>query len=308
MTQYEINDLDISKIADDNNWGVILDVDIEYGENLHNDHSDVPLCPENIIPPGSKFKKLIPNLYDKKNYIAHYRTLKQAISLGVKIKKINKVLKFEQSAWMKVYIDLNTKKRTEAKSTFEIEFFKLMINCIYGKCLENPEKRVDVKIITKWENIGKRYGASVLIAKPNFDSVSIFNSNMAAIHLKKVEIVYDRPCYVGFSVLEISKTIIYDFHYNFMKKMYGDKCKLVYTDTDSLCYEIQMVDVYDDMKKNISKFDASNYDPNNVYGCRLSIKKIIGLMKDEMGGKILNEYIGICSKTYMMRSGKEIKV
>ncbi|KAJ8909635.1 hypothetical protein NQ315_015327 [Exocentrus adspersus] len=143
------------EVSADNRYGFILEVDVDYPEELHDKHTDLPFLAENIVPPNSKskLKKLIPNLYNKSNYIVHYRTLQQAIKNGLILKKIHRVLKFEQSRWPKQYIDLNTQMRNRASNKFEKDFYKLMNNSVFGKTMENVDNRKDIKLCTHWENI-----------------------------------------------------------------------------------------------------------------------------------------------------------
>jgi len=139
----------------------ILEVDLEYPEELYNLHNDYPLAPENIKLKGSTISKLIPNLYNKQNYILHYTNLKLYESLGIKIGTIHRGIRFKESEWLKTYIDLNTSLRTKATNEFEKDFFKLMNNSVFGKTMENIENRVDVRLMTDKEKAMK------LAAKPN---------------------------------------------------------------------------------------------------------------------------------------------
>ena len=209
----------------------ILEVDLEYPQNLHELHDDYPLAPERLIT--NKVEKLIPNLNDKIKYVVHHETLKQYLSLGLKLTKIHRGISFSEKPWMKPYIDLNTNLRDEAKNDFEKYFFKLMNNSVFGKTMENIRNQVDIHLVTIEKETRK------LISKPNFQHRTIFSENLVAIHMKKTKIFFNKPTYLGMSILDISKTLMYDFHYNYIKPKYQQKAKLLFTDTDSLMYEIE---------------------------------------------------------------------
>ena len=235
--------------------------------------------------------KLVPNLMDKKNYVVHYRNLKLYLDLGLKVKKVHRALEFNQSPWLKQYIDLNTQKRTNAKNSFEKDFFKLMNNSVFGKTMENLRKRVDVRLITDKNKLLK------LSSKPTFVSSKIFNENLVAVHKIKETLTLNRPAYVGMCILDLSKTLMYDFHYNYIQKKYGSKAKLLFTDTDSLTYEIEAEDVYKDFWDDKEKFDNSDYPEDSPYYDKTN-KKVIGKFKDEAGGVPIVEFVGLRSKMY----------
>ena len=219
-------------------------------------------------PPGCKEKRFLATLEDKKNYVIHCRNLKQCISQGLVVTKIHKILKFHQECWLKSYIDLNTKCRSEAKSNFEKNFYKLMNNAIFGKTMEQIRKRVDNKLCSNSKKIEK------LVSKPDFKDRTIFSENLVAIHMNKTSILFNKPVTIGMSILDISKTLMYEFHYTFMKKSYGENLHLLYTDTDSFIYNIQTADFYQDVKKNIDMFDTSDYPEDNQFSIPLVNKKV----------------------------------
>ena len=272
---------------------------MEYPRELHYLHNELPFCPESIKSPEAKcnIKKLIPNLYRKEKYVIHFQNLQQALEHGLKLIKIHRVLSFDQSPWLKKYIDLNTAKRNKAANKFEKNFFKLMNNAVFGKTMENVEKRTDVKLITHWENIGRKLGAEAWIAKPHFKNMSIFCENLVAIHMAKQKVVYNKPIYVGFCILDIAKTIMYDFLYSYIKPKYGNNAVLLYTDTDSLILQIFTDNFYNDIKENLNKFDTSNYSQDNPHGIPVN-SSVLGRMKDEYAGKIIWEFLGTGAKAY----------
>ena len=236
-------------------------------------------------------KKLIPTLKDKKEYVLHYRNLQLYMDLGLKIKKVHGVLEFDQSPWLKQYIDFNTEKRKHAKNSFKKDFFKIMNNSVFGKTMENLHKRVDVRLVTNEKKLDK------LTSKPTYVSSKIFNKNLMAVHKIKEALTLNRPAYVGMCILDLSKTLMYDFHYNYIKEKYGDRAKLLFTDTDSLTYEIEAEDIYQDYWNDKDKFDNSDYPKNSPY-CNEINKKVIGKFKDEARGVPITEFVGLKSRMY----------
>ena len=312
LTQSEIDRLHVEDVADDSSEGYILECDLAYPGYLHDAHSDYPLAAEKLkitedmlspyckelldhlgLPFSSTVKKLVPNLNDKSKYILHYRNLKLYLSLGMTVKKVHRVLAFDQSPWLKPYIDFNTNKRKAATNAFEKDFFKLLNNSVFGKSFESLRHRILVELLTSEEKVRKR------IASPTFESFRLFPNDLVAVHRRKLKLLLNKPIYVGFSVLELSKVIMYDFHYNFIKDTYGQRAKLLFTDTDSLTYEIQTDDLYDDMLQSLDFFDTSDY-PSDHFLHSQENKKVLGKFKDECNGNPVQEFVGLRSKMYSM--------
>lgn len=299
--EQNLSSIDVMKIPNDSPIGYIMEVDLEYPSTIHDKHKDLPFCASHSQSPHSKYLKLMTTLHNKSNYIIYYQNLKQALSNGLILKKIHRVLKFKQSPWLKPYVDLITNYRKLATSSYKKDQFKLLINACFGKALENIRKRRNVKLVNKWEG---RYGAKNLIASPNFHNRSIFDENLMAIELKKTELIFNKPIYVGMAVLDISKVCIYDFHYNYIiPKFSENRAKILYMDTDSFFYEIICDDVYKEVFKcDIHMFDTSDYPTNNVWDIPQRNKKVLGLMKDEVCGKIITHFVGLRSKMYTYKT------
>ena len=282
----------------------ILEVDLTYPEELHDLHNDYPLCPERVEC-DKGVKKLIPNLRDKNNYVVHYKTLMQYLSLGMELKKIHRGIKFIEDDFLKPYIDKNTNLRTQAKNNFEKDFFKLMNNSVFGKTMENIRNRVNIKLTTTGEQFKK------LTAKPNYENRKIFNENLVSVHMKKTSLTMNKPVYLGMSILDLSKTLMFDFHYKYIIPKYGNKAKLLFTDTDSFLYEIQTKDFYKDISGDVKdRFDTSDYPEGHPSGIPTGVnKKVLGMFKDEAAGKNITEFVGLRSKlySYKMEEGKENK-
>ena len=282
----------------------ILEVDLEYPEELHDLHNDYPLCPERVECDRG-VKKLIPNLRHKYNYVIHYKNLMQCLRLGMKLKKIHRGIKFIEAAFLKPYIDKNTSLRALAKNNFEKDFFKLMNNSVFGKTMENIRNRVNVKLVDSGEQLKK------LVAKPNYNSRKIFNENLVSVHMKKTSLTMNKPVYLGMSILDLSKTVMYDFYYNYIKPKYGNRVKLLFTDTDSFLFEIQTEDFYKDIAGDVKdRFDTSDYPEGHPSGIPTGInKKVLGMFKDEAAGKTIKEFVGLRAKlySYKMDEGKENK-
>ena len=292
-----------SELGDWENLPCFLEVDLEYPHNLHDLHNDYPLAPERLKV--NKVEKLITTLGNKINYVIHHESLKLYLSLGLKLTKIHRRMTFEESAFLKPCIDLNTQLRAKATNDFEKDFFKLMNNSVLGKTMENIRNRVDMQLVTNESQARK------LISKPNFQHRTIFCENVVTINMTKTKLEFNKPVYLGASILDVSKILMYYFHYNYIKPKYGEKAKLLFTDTDSLMYEIETEDFYQDIKPDVRNlFDTSNFPKDHLSGIEVGLnKKVIGMMKDEAGDGQMSKFVGLRGKqySYKMDEGKEEK-
>ena len=187
---------------------------------------------------------------------------------------------------------LTLKKRMSAANAHEKDFFKLMVNSVYGKSMENLRKRVNVKLVNNKKDYIK------YTSRPTFVSQNIFDKNLVAIHKTKPVLMLNKPIYIGFSVLDLSKLLMYDWHYNYFAKKFN--YSLLFTDTDSLVYEIRGVDdIYEKIYEDKDLLDFNHYSRESKFYDNKN-KKVIGKMKDEMGGKVATEFIGLKSKMYSL--------
>ena len=293
----------IAEQPDDSPEGYILEVDLEYPEDLHDAHNSYPLAPErmvvqkewmseyqhNLLGVGvapTEVEKLVPNVRNKDRYVLHYRNLQLYMSLGMRLIKVHRPLRFDQSPWMEPYIQMNTELRKKAASGFKKDLYKLMNNSVFGKTMENLRRRTDVKLARRNEEDKLRR----LIASPAFARANIFDDDLAAIQVHKSRLVLNRPVFVGMYLM-------YDFYYNQLRAQYRDRCQLLYTDTDSLLLEVQTEDVFRDMASNAELYDTSDYPPEHHLHS-IANKKALGKMKDECAGRPIAEYVGLRPKMY----------
>ena len=234
--------------------GYIFEVDLEYPSELWDSHNDYPLAPERLNVNG--VEKLISHFKPRKNYVIHYRNLRQCLEMGLQVTAVHRGLIFNQSPWMEPYIRKNTELRKSAANSF----FKLMNNSVFGKTIENIRKRQNVLLVDDREKAAK------LTTRPNFDRATIFDSNLIAVHMKRTEVYFNKPVYVGQAILDLSKILMFDFHYNYIQEKYksgqageaspSSRANLLFTDTDSLLYLIHTDDFY----KHISHYIKTHFD------------------------------------------------
>ena len=286
----EIDEKFIKNYDEDSDKGYILQIDVKYPKKLHDLHSDLPFLPKRMKI--DKRKKLVCNLPNKKKYVVHIKSLKQALHYGLKLKKVNRIIEFNQEAWLKPYIDMNTELRKIAKNDFEKDFFKLMNNTVFGKTMENVRKHRDIKLVTTDKKRSK------LVSEPNYHTINLISENLSIIERRRTKVKMNKPIYLGLSILEISKLLMYEFWYDYMKPKYDDNVKLCYMDTDSFIMNIKVEDFCKEVANDVEKrFDTSNYERDRPLPTGKN-KKVIGLMKDELGGKIIMEFVALRPKTY----------
>ena len=289
----DMNQNGISELATRTDKGYLLEVDVNYPKDLHDLHNELPFMCEKLEING--VEKLVPNLRNKRNYVIHIRALNQVLQHGLKLVKIHRTIEFVQSPWLKAYIDFNTRLRTAATNDFEKDFFKLMNNTVFGKTMENIRKHRNIKLVTTREKYLKT------VMRPNFKSGILFGENLMGCEMGKIKVVMKKPVHLGQAILDLSKIVMYEFHYDYMLSKYGlEKLKLCYMDTDSLVYYIKTGDFYKDIANDVKeRFDTSGYCKEDARPLPIGLnKKVIGLMKDELGGKIMMEFVALRPKLY----------
>ena len=219
------------------------------------------------------------------------------------MKKVHRIIEFNQEAWLKTYIDMSTELRKIAKNDFEKDFFKLMNNAVFGKTMENVRKHRDIKLVTTDKKRSK------LVSEPNFHTMNSISEHLSIVEMRRAKVKMNKPIYLGSSKLEISKILMNEFWYDYMKPKYSDNVKLCYMDTDSFIMNIKTEDFYKDIASDVEKrFDTSNYEVDRTLSTGKN-KKVIGLMKDELGGRIITEFVALRPKTcsYLTDDCKEDK-
>ena len=242
----------------------------------------------------NKCDKLTCTVQNKKNYVVHIRALKGSLNDRLKLTMVRRIIQFDQEDWLKPYIDTNTELRKNAKNDFEKNFFKLMNNAVFGKTMENVTNHRDIKLVTT----DKR--RSILASEPNYHSSKCISKDLMIMEMKKVEVKMNKPIYLGQAILDISKTLMYEFWYDYIKPKYGDKARLCYMDTDSFVINIKTEDFYKDIASDVERwFDTSNYDEKDKRPLPIGKnKKVIGMFKDKLGGKIMTEFCALRAKAY----------
>ena len=279
------NEKFIENYDEDSDKGYNFEVDVKYPRRLHDLHSDLLFLHKKM-----KIDKC--NLRNKKKYVVHIRSLKQALNYELKLKKVHRIIEFNQESWLKPYIDMNTELRKIAKNDFEKDFFKLMNNAVFGKTMENVRKHRDIKLVITDKKRSK------LVSEPNYHTMNYISEDLSIIEMKRTKVKMNKPIYLGLSILEISKFLMYEFWYDYMKPKHGHNVKLCYMDIDSFIMNIKTEYFYKDIANDVEKrFDTSNYECDRPLPTGKN-KKVIGLMTDELGGRVITEFVDLRPKTY----------
>ena len=251
---------------------------------MHNLHSDLSFLSERMKT--NKCNKLACNLYDKKEYVIHIRALKQALNHRLIFKKVHRVIQLNQEAWLKPY------KTIQAGNNFEKDFFKLIDNSVFGKTIENVRKHRDIKLLTADRRRNQ------LVSEPNCHTTKWFLEDLLAIETKKTKVKMNKPVYLGLSILEISETLMSQFWCDYIKPKYQNYAKLCYMDTGSFIIQTKTKEFYKDIADDVkNRYDTSSYEVDRPLPKRMN-KKVIGLMKDELGGKIITEFAALRLRRY----------
>ena len=343
LTEKEIESFDVTSVSISGDKGYVMEVDLDYPDHLHDDHSDLPVAPEHITVtdeqlspytkqlfrklheesqgragctpqkqvkdsngsvPRLRTEKLVPNLNNKSKYILHFRNLQQYLKLGLVLKKIHRIIEFDQSAWIAPYINFCAEKRRLSKSKSQSQFFKLLPNSFFGKTCEDLRKRINFKLVHTERKFLKE------VAKSSFKGLTIFSENLVGMEHAKVRLHFNKPIYTGFCVLDMSKTVLYHFYYFEMKPRYpGKMMKVLWTDTDSLGLYLEAESLIANMKNCLHLFDTSNFPIDHVLYSNANCKKP-GVMKDETPNQFISLYAGLKSKSYVFvcSDGAETKV
>ena len=310
---------DIINTPDDNDIGYFVEVDLKYPDNIKEKTKKFPFAPVNKkinpdnyndymkeIRPDTNVqtKKLICDWSDKKNYLIHYRMLKFYVRHGMIVDKVHDVISFKQSRWLEKYINFNTQKRNQAASDFEKDFYKLLNNAFYGKTMENVRNRLKIKFIKK-----DKYRKIIEYqSKLTFNGIHKSYENCDSYTIKQNEVLMDKPLHLGFSVLELSKLLMYETYYDKLQPYFGqEKIQLHYMDTDSFVLIVNTKDIIKDLKSLEDIFDFSNLDKTHELFSKKN-KKVLGRFKIETPKNIwIDEFVCLRSKMYAFKCGEHSK-
>jgi len=316
-------DIDWYTIDTQGKDGFILEVDLSYPDHLHLDHSSYPLaaqqfnidlsmlspyakgCHEALKKEGMKYnaKKLTSTFLPRRNYVLHFANLQLYLHLGMKLEKVHRVLTFEQSNFLKPYIDYCTEKRMKSTSSFQGSVFKLLCNSLFGKFLEQQRDRINARFVSS------KGSAQRNLSNPTFERFKLLNDHRGVFFHKQKQVTLNKAYAVGFTILELSKVHMYEFFYKILKPSFAN-ISLFLTDTDSYGIKVKKRPeqrAIPAIQCLADYMDFSNYDPSHP-SYNATNKNKLGLFKDETGGKQILDFIGMRSKTYCIRYANDPKL
>ena len=310
---------DILITPDDSDIGFFVEVDLKYPDSIKEKTKNFPFAPvkKKINPENFSdyMKEILPDTFvqssklicdwsDKKNYLVHYRMLKLNIRHGMIVDKAHEIISFKQSRWLEKYVNFNTQKRNQAVKDFEKDFYKLLNDAFYGKTMENVRNRLKFKFVKKdyYEEIIEQQ------SKLTFNGIRKSYENCDSYTFKQNEVLMDKPIYLGFSVLELSKLLMYETYYDKLKPYFGqENIQLLYMDTDSFVLSVNTKDIIKDLKNLEDIFDFSNLDKTHELFSNKN-KKVIGKFKIETPRNIwIDEFVCLRSKMYAFKCGDDSK-
>ena len=286
----QFNENFIKNYNENSDEGYFLEIDVQYPKKLHKLHNVLPFLFERMKI--EKVEKLVTNLHEKTEYVIPIRNWKQALDHGLILWKVHRAIKFNQKAWLKLYIGINTELRQKAENNFEKYFFKLMNNAFFEKTMENVRKHRNIKLVTTERR------RNYLESESNFHATKFFSENLLAIEMRKTQIIVNKPVYLGLQILDLNKTVVYESWYDYVKLKYGENAKLCCMDIDSLIVHVKADGVYKDITEDVeTRFDTSNFEIDRPLP-KEKKKKIIGLMKNKLDGQIIEEFFVLRAKIY----------
>lgn len=320
VPEHVIRNWNTKKSLYEGKHGMFLEVDMTIPDELHDKLSDLPPAPENLVVTKEMLSdyqkelstdlgdtkeqaKLIASLLPKKRYVAHVCAISRWMQLGAKLDKVHRVMYFKQSNFLKKYVDFCVQQRALAADKFESNLWKMFMNSVFGKTIQNSRKHVQYDLVTDSQTLNRR------VCNPRIKNVRRFSDDLVGVEMTKGTVKLDKPIFLGVCILDIAKSHLYDHHYNVMQKEFPG-CRLLYSDTDSLTYQLFQDPNKVCQKPEIKeKFDFSNYPKDHILYDDTK-KMIPGKFKDECQGKEIKEWISIRAKCYsyvMDEDDKEMK-
>ena len=305
-------------LDEEGEWGYTLEVDLGYPEHLHHSTADFPLAPESdeitdnmfstfmkdfheTLNPNKTYKssrKLLLTQFNREHYFVHFAVLKFYLAMGLTLNKVHRVIKYKQKAWLREYIDYNSKQRALSNNDFDKAFYKLKNNALFGKTMEDVRKRMNYKLVTDEDKFVK------LANSPLFHDRDLITEDIVGVHMLKPKVTLDKPIFVGQAVLDYSKLEMYNLFYKTLPQCpLIKRLQLVGGDTDSFFLTIAtdtnttLSDVFNSLAQHM---DTSNYPPSHPMYSIVNKAKL-GCFKDETAGQTLEEMILLRPKMYSMK-------